>query len=75
MFKWFSKLFKTKEEKKPDRKFSYCEPVTASSIPNWHIRKLGKRGLRPTGGADTKSLYGKEVSWDLGPKITFRNFE
>lgn len=35
--------------------YAYCERATAV-LNTWHIRPLGERGLRPTGGIDTVSL-------------------
>lgn len=43
--------------------YSFCESATSSSL--WHIRKLSDRGPRPTGGADTLSLCGDNMGWDL----------
>jgi hypothetical protein len=45
--------------------YSFCETVTATAISYWHIRKLTEKGQKFGGGADTKALCGKEVSWDL----------
>lgn len=38
--------------------YAYCERATAV-LNTWHIRPLGERGLRPTGGIDTESLCGR----------------
>lgn len=53
--------------------YAYCEPVSASSMSYWHIRKLGPKGLRPNGGADTKALCGRVVSWDLRVPLVQHN--
>jgi hypothetical protein len=46
-------------------KFAFCETIHATGISPWHIRKLTNKGLKFGGGADTKALCGREVSWDL----------
>jgi hypothetical protein len=45
--------------------YSFCESVWAGSRSRWHIRKLSEKGRMLGGGADTKALCGKTVSWDL----------
>jgi hypothetical protein len=45
--------------------YSFCERVTATGSSPWHIRKLSESGPRPTGGADTPSLCGDKMGWDL----------
>ncbi len=50
--------------------FSFCESVFASSKPWWHIRALTAKGRKTGGGADTLSLCGRAVSWDLDVEIT-----
>lgn len=47
-----------------DPKYSYCETVHAGPFSLWHIRPLSSIGRKLGGGADTKSLCGKTVSWD-----------
>lgn len=52
--------------------FSFCEPVTATSISPWHIRELTGKGRMLGGGIDTPSLCGRvEVNrgWDLETPI------
>ena len=49
--------------------FSYCEAIFASSKTYWHIRRLTKKGRCLGGGADTKALCGRPVSWDLSRPI------
>jgi hypothetical protein len=49
---------------------SFCETMFASGETPWHIRKLGPVGRKLGGGADTPSLCGKSVSWDLNVEIT-----
>ena len=65
----FFGLFKKKEEK-PKPSHSFCETVSASSESPWHIRKLTEKGKKLGGGADTESLCGFRVSWDLNVEIT-----
>lgn len=52
-------------KQKVDLLYSFCERVTASSRSPWHIRKLGTKGHCYSGGADTPSLCGGDVGWDL----------
>jgi len=47
--------------------YAFCEPVTASSRSRWHIRLLTEAGRLESGGADTPSLCGRDMAWDLGP--------
>jgi len=49
--------------------FSFCESVHASSLSPWHIRRLTDAGKKLGGGADTKSLCGREMCWDLEVNI------
>ena len=58
----------------PKREFAFCESVRATSTSPWHIRKLTDQGLKTGGGADTKALCGREVSWDLDVEMTTLNF-
>ena len=51
-------------------KYSFCEPVYAGPLDRWHIRKLTDKGEKLGGGADTPSLCGKQVHWDLGVTLT-----
>lgn len=46
-------------------RFSFCESVMASGTSGIHIRILTGRGMRPSGGADTPSLCGREMAWDV----------
>lgn len=52
--------------------YSFCEPVWASSISRWHIRKLSFKGSKYGGGADTPALCGLDLrcGWDLRVDIT-----
>lgn len=50
-------------------KFAFCETVAAGGGSPWHIRQLTTRGKKLGGGADTPSLCGKQVSWDVRPDI------
>lgn len=45
--------------------YVFTESVAAGSLSPWHIRRLGARGLRLNGGADTPSLCGRQMSWDI----------
>jgi hypothetical protein len=45
--------------------YSLCESVLASGSSPWHIRKLSKKGKVFGGGADTRSLCGMVMSWDM----------
>lgn len=53
----------------PKREFAFCESIHATSTSPWHIRKLTDQGLKLSGGADTKALCGREVSWDVNCEI------
>ncbi len=48
-----------------NNEYSFCEFAFANPYSKWHIRNLTKIGRKLGGGADTLSLCGKEVSWDL----------
>ena len=48
-----------------DESYSFCETATASGTTPWHIRKLTAVGRKPGGGADTPSLCGRDVAWDV----------
>jgi hypothetical protein len=41
---------------------SWCESTHGIA---WHLRELGPSGYHPGGGADTPSLCGFKMSWDL----------
>ena len=47
------------------KRYAFCETVIACSISPWHIRELTDQGWKFGGGADTNSLCGRVVSWDL----------
>jgi hypothetical protein len=47
--------------------FSFCESVTAAGP--WHIRRLTAVGQKFGGGADTLSLCGRKVAWDMRAQI------
>ena len=65
-------------------KYSFCEGVHAGPRSPWHIRKLSREGLKPSGGLDTTTLCGKIApngvkmaggrtgwgGWDLEVEIT-----
>ena len=50
--------------------YSFCETATAGPRSRWHIRQLTEKGRKPSGGADTPSLCGLDVAWDLEVDIT-----
>lgn len=50
--------------------YSFCESAYATPFSAWHLRMLSHRGLKLGGGADTLSLCGRQVSWDLSVNIT-----
>jgi hypothetical protein len=50
--------------------YSFCESTTAASDTPWHIRPLTSVGQKFGGGADTRSLCGRVVSWDLPVPLT-----
>lgn len=50
--------------------FVFCERINATGSSPWHIRKLTSNGTKFGGGADTKALCGKDVSWDLKVNIS-----
>ena len=52
-----------------EQQYAFCEPDTAGSLSKWHIRKLTDKGLKLSGGADTPSLCGREMSWDINVKV------
>ena len=49
--------------------YSVCEPETAGGASPWHIRKLTAAGRKLGGGADTKALCGRKVSWDINTPV------
>jgi hypothetical protein len=53
--------------------FTFCEPVWASGIGRWCIRKTTEKGPKFGGGIDTPSLCGHVPAgkgWDLEVRIT-----
>ena len=50
--------------------YSFCESSHAGPFSPWHIRKLKEAGRKLGGGADTPSLCGKKVAWDLKSEVT-----
>ncbi len=55
--------------------YAFCECAYASGVSRWHIRRLTEAGYKLGGGADTLSLCGKKVSWDLKVTITAYHLE
>lgn len=53
-------------------KFAFCEPVTATSMSKWHIRRVGPEGLRFGGGVPIEALCGFDVrrGWDIEAAVT-----
>ena len=52
------------------REYSFCETATAGGASPWHIRTLTGIGRKLGGGADTPSLCGRQVAWDIGVELT-----
>lgn len=51
--------------------FAFCESIAATGRSKWHIRPLSQKWKMLGGGADTLSLCGREMAWDLNvPLIT-----
>lgn len=53
--------------------FAFCEPVSATDISPWHIRRVGPEGLKLGGGIPTPPLCGRESvirGWDLKGEVT-----
>ena len=67
--KKYGGMLKNLTKSNPKIEFAFCESVHATSTSPWHIRKLTDKGLKLSGGADTKALCGLEVCWDLGVEI------
>jgi hypothetical protein len=44
-------------------KLSFCETAAAGGL--WHIRRLTDQGKKLGGGADTRTLCGREAAWDV----------
>lgn len=66
-----AKLFTQRIKRKHQvARFSFCETISATGTSPWHIRQLTDKGLKLGGGADSKSLCGREVAWDLEVEIT-----
>ena len=59
-----------KEEEQKEERWYFCESVGASSFPQWHIRPRGPKGRMEGGGADTESLCGRKMAWDLKVEVT-----
>ena len=51
-------------------RYSFCETALAGSASRWHIRRLTAVGRKLGGGADTPSLCGRKVAWDLDVQLT-----
>jgi hypothetical protein len=45
--------------------YSFCESTWATGRSPWHIRQLSVKGHKFGGGADTLSLCGRSVAWDI----------
>jgi hypothetical protein len=50
--------------------YSFCESAWAGPMSRWHIRPLTSVGRKLGGGADTASLCGRRMAWDLEVVIT-----
>lgn len=77
IFKMISKIFMSENEKiaetikSKEQEYSFCETLYAGPYGRWHIRKLSDKGQKLGGGADTTSICGTVVSWDLKVPITY----
>jgi hypothetical protein len=61
-------VFKKRRIIKPQSfagQFALCESVTATGTSPRHIRVLKENGMKAGGGADTDSLCGRPMAWDL----------
>lgn len=50
--------------------YSFCESLHATGFTRWHIRRLTETGQKFGGGADTDSLCGRKMAWDVNVEIT-----
>lgn len=55
--------------------YVFCETAMAGPRSKWHIRQLTEQGLKPSGGADTPSLCGRDVAWDLEVDLTIHHLQ
>lgn len=55
--------------------YSFCETATAGPRSKWHIRQLTEVGQKFGGGADTPSLCGRDVAWDLEVRLTLHHLQ
>jgi hypothetical protein len=63
-------LIRKENKMENTKKYAFCETVTAGPLSKWHIRKLSDKGPKFGGGADTLSLCGTTITWDIDVKIT-----
>lgn len=58
--------------------WAFCEPVWVTGPDPWHIRRVGKGGLKLSGGADAPLCFaGRDWinGWDLDVDITPEHLE
>jgi len=58
--------------------YSFCEPVWASGLGLWCLRKTTNIGLKLGGGVDTPSLCGRVAvskGWDLNVRLSEHHLE
>jgi hypothetical protein len=67
LWKW---LTRKAVEADPTPTYAFCETIFSGAYTPWHIRLLGPAGRKINGGADTLSLCGRKVAWDLKVEIT-----
>ena len=53
----------------PPPKYAFCESLGAHWNSPWHIRPLSELGKKMGGAADTLSLCGRKVAWDMKPDV------
>ena len=59
-----------RSEQQPTLPYFYSETQHAGPMTPWHIRPVGDKGRCPGGGADTLSLCGRKVAWDVQCDVT-----
>lgn len=52
------------------KQYTFCETIHASAASPWHIRESTKAGKKLGCVADTPSLCGRKVSWDIGVEFS-----
>ena len=75
VFKGMARFFWSPRKESPTMIYAFCEAATAGPKSKWHIRQLTEVGPKFGGGADTPSLCGREVAWDLEVDITAHHLQ